>query len=319
MIKIRKKIIEAFNDGAGFCAIWICCKLIPRIPLESSYAVARIFSTLSLKLLKRKKNAILGNLDVAFGDRMGEEEKMEIAREMVTNFFKNFFECFCLASNFRSKIDHLVTIEGREHLEKALARGKGVIALSAHFGNYALLGAVMVKENYPFHMVIRHSRSKSIARMFQKFMDVSGLKTISTQPWRDSVKKILSCLRHNEIICLITDENKRRGGVDVDFFGRETSTATGPAVFSLRTGAPIIPIFVVRQQDNSHTIIIDPPLAFNLTGIHTEDIHHITSRCTEHIESYVKAYPTQWFWLNRRWEGLSPGDKHAERYSQTSR
>ena len=316
MIDVRKRIVEMFNDGIGICAIWICCKLIPRIPLNVSYTVARIFSKLSLKLLKRKKNAILGNLDVAFGGRVSKEEKMEIAREMVTNFFKNFFECFYLASNFRNKIDHLVTIEGSEQLHKALARGKGVIALSAHFGNYALLGAVMVKEKYPFHMVIRHSRSKPVARMFQKFRDVSGHKTIPTQPWRDCVKKILNCLKNNEIVCLITDENKRRGGVNVDFFGKETATATGPAVFSLRTGAPIIPVFMVRQQDNNHKIIIDPPLEFTLTGNHNKDVHHITSRCTECIESYVKAYPTQWFWLNRRWKGLSPGDKHAQGYFQ---
>jgi KDO2-lipid IV(A) lauroyltransferase len=130
------------------------------------------------------------------------------------------------------------------------------------------------------------------------------------------VKKILTCLKNNEIVCLITDENKRRGGVNVDFFGKETATASGPAVFSLRTGAPIIPVFMVRQQDNNHKIIIDPPLEFTLTGNHNKDVHHITSRCTEYIESYVKAYPTQWFWLNRRWKGLSRGDKHAQGYSQ---
>jgi len=142
------------------------------------------------------------------------------------------------------------------------------------------------------------------------FRDLSGQKSISTQPWRECLKKMLNCLRNNQIICLITDENKRHGGVKVDFFGQNSPTAMGPAVFSLRTGAAIVPMFIIRQNDDTHKLIIEPPLEFNLTGNQAEDIRHITSTFTERIEWYIKTYPTQWFWLHRRWKGASSGDKH---------
>lgn len=302
MARIQKKIVEFLRDWLGAIAIWVCYLFTPLLPLKVSYAIARALAKLSLSLLKKQRNTILGNLDVAFGNQMSEEEKIEIAKEMVTNVFKGFFEGFYIASRFQKKVDGIVTIEGREHLDKALARGKGVIALSAHFGNFAMLGSIMVKEHYPFYMVIRPPKSKPVEKLFKKFRDSAGQKTISTQPWRECLRKMLHCLRNNEIICLITDENKRRGGVKVDFFGQNSPTAMGPAVFSLRTGAAIVPTFIIRQKDDTHKIIIEPPLEFNLTGNQTEDIRHITSIFTERIESYIKAYPTQWFWLNRRWK-----------------
>lgn len=309
MAKIHKRISEFLRDWLGVAAIWASYFFIPLLPLKASYAIARALSKLSIKLLKKQRNTILDNLELAFGDKMSKEEKMEIAREMVTNLFKGFFEGFYFSSPFRKKVDGIIIIEGKENLEQALSRGKGAIALSAHLGNFTILGAVMVKENYPFHMVIRDPKSKPLARAFRVFRDSSGQKTIVTHPWRESSKKILRCLRNNEIVCLITDENKRRG-VKVDFFGQNTPTAMGPAVFSLRTGAAIVPTFIVRQKDDTHKIIIEPPLEFDLTGDQTEDIHHITSIFTERIESYIKEYPTQWWWLNRRWKGVSTRNKH---------
>ena len=310
MVKIHQKMLDTLRDWLGVIAIWVCYLIIPLLPLKASYMVARTLSKSSLQFLKKQRNTILGNLEVAFGNQMSEEEKMKIAREMVTNVFKGFFEGLYSASLFRKKIDGIVTIEGREHLDQGLARGKGVIALSAHFGNFTLLGTVMAKEHYPFYMLIRHPKSEPVAKVFRMFRDLSGQKSISTQPWRECLKKMLNCLRNNEIICLITDEHKRRGGVKVDFFGQDSPTAMGPAIFSLRTGAAIIPMFIIRQKDDTHKIIIEPPLEFNLTGNQAEDILHITSTFTERIEWYVRTYPTQWFWLNRRWKGLSRRDKH---------
>jgi len=310
MAKIHKKIGDVLTDWFGALTVLFFYLFIPLLPLKISYMIARTLSNASLKFLKKQRNTILGNMDVAFGTKMSEEEKMVAAREAVTNMLKDYFETFCMASHFRKKIDDIVSIEGREHLDKALSRGKGVIALSAHFGNFIMLGAVMAREKYHFYTVIREPKSKHVAKIFGKLRDYMEHKWIAAQPRRVCLKKMLNCLRNNQIVCLITDENKRHGGVNVDFFGHNSPTATGPAVLSLRTGAVIVPIFIVRQKDDTHKVIIEPALEFNLTGNQEEDIRHITSIFTERIEFYVRSYPTQWFWLNRRWKGISPGDKH---------
>jgi KDO2-lipid IV(A) lauroyltransferase len=313
MAKMYRKISETLRDWIGVIAIWICSVLTPLLPLKTSYLIARALSSASLRLLKKQETTILSNLDAAFGDQMDEEKKAETARKMAANVFKGFFEGFYIASRFRKRVDSIITIEGKENLDQALSLGRGVIAITAHFGNFTLLGSAMAKENYPFYMVIRHPKSKPLAKLFQRFRDSSGQKTIATQPWRGSMKKILHCLRSNQIVCLIADEYKRRGGVDVDFFGQNSPTAAGPAVYSLRTGAAIVPIFIIRQEDDTHKIVIEPPLEFTFTGEQAEDIRLITSTFAERIEHYIRTYPAQWFLLNRKWKGAPRRKRHRRR------
>lgn len=312
MAPFKKKKREPLKERCEALLIWMLHQIIPLFPLKASYALARRLSDLSLLLLRKQRRTILGNLEVAFGSQMGKEEKTETARAMATNMFKGFFECFYLSSPFSDKVKNIGIIEGSHHLEEALARGRGVIALSAHFGNFIILGSLMVQHNYPFYMVLKDPPGRSLAELFQKFRRLSGQQWITTTPWGECQKRMLRCLRNNEIICLIADEYKRRGGVEVDFFGHQTPTAVGPAVLSLRTGAAIVPLFMVRQHDDTHRIIIEPALDAVLTGNQPEDIYRITSAFTRRIEWYVRRYPAQWLWLNRRWKKRSPGDKHYD-------
>lgn len=313
MARLHKKTNDGITDWSAMLAILFFYRLIPLLPLQVSYAIARLLTRVFLNLLRKQRNTILGNMDVAFGTTMRQDEKMVAAREAVTNMLKGYFETFYMASPARKKIDDRVRIEGREHLDRVLAGGKGAIALSAHFGNFTILGAVMAREKYPFYTVIREPKEKHVANIFGRIRDLMGHQWIAAQPRQASLKQTIHHLRNNQIVCLIADEHKRRGGVNVDFFGHDSPTAAGPAVLSLRTGAPIVPVFIVRQDDDSHTIIIEPPLAYHLTGNQEEDIRHITRLFTERIEYYIRSYPTQWFWLNRRWKGLSRGDKHYRR------
>ena len=123
-------------------------------------------------------------------------------------------------------------------------------------------------------------------------------------------RRMLRRLRGNEIICIIADEYKRHGGVTVPFFGHPVPTAPGPALLALRTGAALLPLFVVRQPDDTHRVIIDPPLEHAPTGDRDADVRALTALFTGRIEHYIRSYPDQWWWLNRRWKGISRGDKH---------
>ena len=266
MTQFTKKIRDGLTEWSQALAVWTFQKIIPLFPLKASYALARGLAALSLRLLHKQRKTILGNMDVAFGKEMSTEEKTDVAREMAADMFKGFFECFYLSSIFRDKVTGIANIEGRHHLDEAIARGKGVITLSGHFGNFIILGSIMAQEGYPFHMVLKDPPSKPLSRLFQKFRRSAGQQWITTTPWREAQKKILRCLRRNEIICLIADEYKCRGGVKVDFFGYKTPTAVGPAVLSLRTEAALVPLFMVHQKDDTHKIIIEPALEFTLTG-----------------------------------------------------
>jgi KDO2-lipid IV(A) lauroyltransferase len=312
MIETLKKTVQAVKDWSAVLGISIVYHGIPLLPLKVSYAFASRLATILGPLLKKRLRTIYGNLEVAFGSHMSDEDKREIVLKMGTDMLKAIFDCAYLASSFRSKADVTATIEGKHHLDEALSRGKGVITFSAHFGSFIILGSFMTRESYPFYMLLNDPDNKPLARLFDKIREATGQQWISTTPFRQCQKKILNCLRKNEIICFIADENKRRGGVEVDFFGHSTPTAVGPAVLSLRTGAALVPLFIVRQRDNTHKIIIEPALECNLSGDLSKDIHALTSAFTKRIEFYIREYPDQWLWTNRRWKGLSRGDKHYQ-------
>ncbi len=284
--------------------------LIPRLPLRTAYGLSRRISSLLIRLLPRQRTAVLGNLDVAFGRSLGRAEQLHIAAAMADNMLKSFFECIYLASPLHRKIEGTAAIQGREHLDRALAGGAGVIAVSAHFGNFINLGSIMVRAGYPFHMVLRDPASEPLARLFRYFRRKAGQQWITTTPAAQCRREMLRRLRGNEIICIIADEYKRHGGVTVPFFGHLVPTATGPALLALRTGAALLPLFVVRQPDDTHRVIIDPPLEHAPTGDRDADVRALTALFTGRIEHYIRSYPDQWWWLNRRWKGISRGDKH---------
>jgi KDO2-lipid IV(A) lauroyltransferase len=120
-------------------------------------------------------------------------------------------------------------------------------------------------------------------------------------------------LRQNKILALFADQNKARGGVFVDFFGRPAGTVIGPAVMALRTGAPIVPIFNVRQGVNKHRVIIGPPVEFEISGDREKDVFTVTAKITKVIEEFVRQYPTHWWWFHNRWRSKPKKKEEAEK------
>ena len=101
---------------------------------------------------------------------------------------------------------------------------------------------------------------------------------------------------------MVADENKNHNGIFVDFFGHPAATAPGPAFLACKSGAPVLPGFMVRQFDNRYKIIITPPVEFEFSDNLDDSIFSITAGYTKVIESFVRQYPGQWFWLNNRWK-----------------
>jgi KDO2-lipid IV(A) lauroyltransferase len=99
----------------------------------------------------------------------------------------------------------------------------------------------------------------------------------------------------------LSDERKKGSDVEVKFFGHTALTATGPAVISLKTGAPIVPIFIVRTGEDTHTIFIEPQLGIHYHGVIADTVTAVMADCTKVIEKYVRRYPEQWFWFKNRW------------------
>jgi len=271
------------------------------LPLKVYIGLFAKTSSLYFRLVTRYRRKIRENLEIAFGSSLEDQEIERITNAVAENVGSHFAETVITTTPKQEKVLAKIDLKGVENLERALSQGKGVIAVSAHLGDFTIMSIKMIREGYPFNMLIRDPDSKEIVKLFRKLQKQQGGHYIPINKWREALREILGCLRKNEVVCFLNDERKKGSDVEVDFFGRPALTATGPAVISLKTGAPIVPIFIVRTGEDAHTIFIEPQLEVNHRGDISDTVTTVTAACTKIIEEYVRRYPEQWFWFKNRW------------------
>jgi len=216
---------------------------------------------------------------------------------------KNLIEFMSFPHMSNAQTQEIVVFEGKAHIDRALAQGRGAIILTGHFGNWELLAASLVAQVAPLSPIARRVRSKRLDLLVRACRQKAGYLSID----RDSATRdALRCLRRNELLGLLADVDTNVDGVFVDFFGRPAHTPYSPVAIALKTGATILPTFIVRQPDDSHCVIVEPPLVLKKTGNREQDFLVNTQNFTEIIESYVRRYPEQWIWMHERWK-TQPG------------
>lgn len=259
----------------------------------------------------RLRAKILHNLRLAFGPEPPADELRHTARQALASQARNWVELFFTAGRGQNRVVAAISVHGREHLDRALAHGRGVIAVSGHIGNYPLLGTALTRAGYPFTIVVRDLAAPAAAAVYSCGRSLLGLSSLATTPPRAFYRQARTVLSTNGILCLIADENKRSGGVFVDFFGRPASTAPGPATLALRSGAAVLPLFITREHDCTHTITIHPPLPVPDRQDPEAFTQELTAAFTAAIEAQIRRTPAQWCWTNWRWR-TQPEGKSAE-------
>jgi KDO2-lipid IV(A) lauroyltransferase len=230
---------------------------------------------------------------------LSDERQVKVmAKQCFENLGKTVVEFMQFPRLDRRQIQRYVTFEGTEHVQQALAHGKGAIILTGHFGNWELLAASISATVAPLTPIVRELRSPRLNTLVSSYREKAGYVTIN----RDTgVRHALRCLKRNELLGIVADVDTAVNGVFVDFFGRHAYTPYSPVAIALKTGASILPTFIIRQPDGSHHAIIEPPLALKRTHAKEKDLVVNTQTFTKIIESYIRRYPTQWIWMHRRW------------------
>ncbi len=195
-------------------------------------------------------------------------------------------------------------VDGYENYLTANAKGKGILSIVAHFGNWELLPVGIPIYARPIHIVYRPLDNKIIDNIVEYVRTMRGNSLI---PKGGSGKKIMELLKQNQIIGILSDQNvDTYEGVFVDFFGRPACTGAGLAVMAMRSGAPVIAIFPARQKSGRYKVIVKPPIEAVRTGNYEADLVFNTQRFTKIIEEIVREYPEQWFWFHQRWKTKMP-------------
>jgi KDO2-lipid IV(A) lauroyltransferase len=295
---LRKRIVYFWGRIGAFIAL----RLAQSISLKSLYRVGETIGIAGSYLMRKRKHIAFNNLKLAFGTQKTEKEYHEIVKVVFRDTIKNMMEVAKLVCTDPGFLKELISIDGLEHLDNALSQGKGVVAISAHIGNFINIGPRLILEGYPFTLILRNPKDSILAKTLSDFRDTLGIESIPDQPRKRCVAKALASLKRNSILYLQIDQNASSDDLWVDFFGRDVPTFRGPVVFSMRTGAPLIPMFMIRDASNHHRLIIKPPFKLAITGNNESDILQNTAKLTKLIESYIRQHPTQWWWFHRRWK-----------------
>lgn len=279
--------------------------VLGRLSPPTAARVGMLIGDIGYRLDHEHRAIASHNLRLAFGESISDDEINRIVREVFRNFAQTAVEFVRIPSLNFEKAEALITPENRERLDQCLERGKGVILVTGHFGNWELMAAAGALAGYPISAVARPMNHSVWDKIINEIRQSSGLKIIA----RDrSAFAIVKRLKRNEVIGILTDQNARRQNVFVDFFGMKAATTAGPALLALKTGAALVPAFMLRNGLGSHRLIIEEPIDFMPTGDIETDALELTQKYTDALEKYVRQYPSQWLWLHRRWRTRPPGE-----------
>jgi KDO2-lipid IV(A) lauroyltransferase len=198
----------------------------------------------------------------------------------------------------KTYIKRNIKIENIHYIDEALSKEKGAIVLTAHLGNWELGGVVIALLGYPFWVVALPHKHKYVDNFFNYQRESKGVKVI---PLGKAVRQCLNILKERKIVALVGDRDFTEKGIVIDFFGRPTFFPEGPAVFSLKTGAPIVPGFMLRNKDDTFTLKMEKPLEFIRANNKNEDMLELIGQYKIIIEDYIKKYPEQWYMFRRFW------------------
>ncbi len=270
------------------------------LPRQVAKFCSDMIGLLWFKIDKRHKNIALENISRAYKSELSQKQVLKLGKQVFKNTAHMIFD---IAWAFRMEQEELLknyTIKGYENLKNALQKDRGVLLLTGHMGNFELLvGAFGNDPDYKMYGAYRKFDFQPLERLMLEERQRFGVTMI---PLRGAAKKIDTILRNKNVVGTLLDQNADwYNGVFVDFFGRPACTNKGMAVLAMRTKALVVPMYIAKTN-NSYVVEFLPEIPLQSTGDEIKDIENNTQNYTSAIETMVRKYPDQYFWVHNRWK-----------------
>lgn len=300
--------------GIATRAVWAVLRVvqsaIAAMPLRASLWLGRRLGEVAYYVVYPRTRVALQQLAWAMPD-LSPSRRRATVREMYRQFGQGAVEFFRLPRMAaRGDLDRIVTVEGEHIVRDAFAQGKGLLILTAHFGNFELLGTFFAARGYQVNLVTRKLRNGVLDRFWADQRRGLNIRAIFKD---QSLKEVIGRLRRNEAMGYVLDQNMGPGqGVFVDFFGRPACTLGVVAVLAKRFGSPVVPVFITRDpaDPTRHRIVFEPPVPFESKAEDKSEAEIVenTQRYTAIIERHVRDRPDHWIWIHKRWKTRPPAN-----------
>jgi KDO2-lipid IV(A) lauroyltransferase len=280
--------------------------LLGLLPFAWMGPLGRRFGALVFACAGRERRKTLANIRIAFPRGFDEAQVEALARAVWVRLGQALFEVVrCRGWERERIVEQVARARGVERLKGALAQGKGALVVTGHLGNWELLGGFL-STLHPISAVAQHLYDERFDRIVTDFRE-KDLQVAMIKRGM-ALRGILSALKEGRIVIALVDQDTGKDGVFTPFFGRSAWTQSGVARIAQKTGAPIVPAFMVRGADGRFEAHVEHPFEVGGGKDPAAAVLEGVRRYTEAVESYVKAYPDQWMWMHERWKTRPKGE-----------
>lgn len=288
-----------------YALAWLIIKPLGLLPRPLARAAAISLAWVVYLLHFRLRYVGMRNLALAFPE-MGRHQRAKILRGEFTSLGRQLAEVCHFPKYTKENVGKVVVYDGFENYERAFARGKGVLFLTAHFGGWELSAFSHSMHGHWMHVVMRPMDNVYLNRLICQYREMHGNKMVEKD---DFVRGLLSAMKAGEVVGILMDTNMTPPqGEFVDFFSIPACTASGLARIALRTDAAVVPTFTIWDPAlGKYRLRFDPAVNLIRTADNEADVLANTALFTKIIEEYVRRYPNQWLWVHRRWKTRPEG------------
>lgn len=274
-------------------------RLVQALPLHAVRAIAGWLGAGLFRFFPMRKALTLMQLRTAFPEK-DEAEIRSIARGSYVNLITTIFELMWTPRLTEDIIAREVRVRDAELFDHVLRRGQGVVLMSGHFGNWEWLSTGTARVfGHPYTVVVHPIHNPSVDALVEHWRTIHGNRVV---PMGVAIREIVRTLRERGVVAMVADQSGPSGAYYVRLFGRYAATYEGPAVFALKTGAPIMMGFAYRQADGHYEVMIEEIPTQDLKGASEENLRELTRRHVRVLEREIREHPDHWLWQHKRWK-----------------
>jgi len=274
--------------------------LVNYLPAGMAYRIARFLSDLQYTFSFRDRRAVYNNLSIITHDSSANLKRL--TRDVFRNFGIYLIEFFRMRKMVTPEfIEQRIRLHNIQYMNEVKARHRGGIFLTAHLGNWELGGAVIASLGHKMMAVALAHKERPVNDLFNQQREDQGIMVV---PVSQAIRRCMETLKNNGLVALVGDRDFNLHGELLDFLGRKAIIPRGPAVLSLRSGAPIIPVFLTREQDGTFDLHICEPIyppEDKIGHDNAEAMLNMIKQYLSVIESFIRKYPDQWLMFRKFW------------------
>jgi KDO2-lipid IV(A) lauroyltransferase len=277
--------------------------LLGRIPRPILAAFGRFLGWV-IWTLRIRRGVALENLRLAFPEK-SEAERMAIARANYAHLGQMIPDFLRVPTLPPEELDRIFVYQGWENYQRAAARGHGVVACTAHFGNFDLLASAHTRRGVPITQISRAMGKNPFNDLLRLARQRSGIQELVISKGQ-TMRALFRALKEGRVLGFVYDQNEVGRPIFPTFFGVPAATTPTPAFLARRAGAAVVFVISVPLGDGRHQVVIEGPLEPPRTGDQEADDLAFMQLLNDKLEAWVRRHPERWFWLHRRWKTRPP-------------